>query len=90
MYIYRQESGVFSALALAFELLLQSETAWHTRDFFFLNTGKTVAFLVPAFELLLRSESTWRPRDVGAIVIAPTRELAKQILSVSSTMAQHV
>ena len=54
------------------------------------GSGKTVAFLVPAFELLLRSENRWRPRDVGAIVIAPTRELAMQIMSVASLMAAHI
>ena len=43
------------------------------------TAGKTAAFLVPAFELLIRSDSKWRPRDVGAIVIAPTRELAAQV-----------
>jgi len=54
------------------------------------GSGKTAAFLVPAFELLVRSESQWRPRDVGAIVIAPTRELAMQIMSVASIMATAV
>ena len=54
------------------------------------GSGKTAAFLVPAFELLLRSESTWRPRDVGAIIIAPTRELAMQIMSVATILATEV
>ena len=54
------------------------------------GSGKTAAFLIPAFELLLRAEDPWRPRDVGAIVIAPTRELCMQILSVAAVLAQEV
>ena len=43
------------------------------------GSGKTVAFLVPAFQLLGSSLTDWDPLDVGALVIAPTRELASQV-----------
>lgn len=54
------------------------------------GSGKTAAFLVPAFEMLQRSETRWRPRDVGALVIAPTRELAMQIMGVATVLAAHM
>lgn len=53
------------------------------------GSGKTVAFLIPAFEMILRSEDPWGKHDVGAIIIAPTRELALQILSVAKAFANH-
>ncbi len=68
------------------------------------GSGKTISFLVPAFELPLRAAAAnaaaagggdseaaavW-PRDrVGAIIIAPTRELASQICSVAAVLARH-
>lgn len=42
------------------------------------GSGKTLAFLIPAAELLHRAK--FMPRNgTGAIVIAPTRELALQV-----------
>lgn len=42
------------------------------------GSGKTLAFLIPAVELLHRAK--FMPRNgTGAIVIAPTRELALQV-----------
>jgi ATP-dependent RNA helicase DDX55/SPB4 len=46
------------------------------------GSGKTVAFLVPVFEMLRRRETPLAASQVGAIVIAPTRELARQIFGV--------
>jgi superfamily II DNA/RNA helicase len=46
------------------------------------GSGKTIAFVVPIFEILLRNESSLHSGDVGAMVIAPTRELAAQIFEV--------
>ncbi|EKX42052.1 hypothetical protein GUITHDRAFT_141524 [Guillardia theta CCMP2712] len=51
------------------------------------GSGKTAAFLIPAFELLLRLEEKLKMHEVGALVIAPTRELAMQILSVAKLMS---
>ncbi|KAF8064587.1 has1 [Scenedesmus sp. PABB004] len=46
------------------------------------GSGKTLAFLIPAVELLHRAK--FMPRNgTGAIVIAPTRELALQIYGVA-------
>jgi ATP-dependent RNA helicase DDX10/DBP4 len=45
------------------------------------GSGKTLAFLIPVIELLYRLR--WGPDDgVGAIIIAPLRELALQIFEV--------
>ncbi|CAH3024194.1 unnamed protein product [Porites evermanni] len=43
------------------------------------GSGKTLAFLIPVVEILLRREEKLKKHDVGAIIITPTRELAKQI-----------
>ncbi|TPX31817.1 hypothetical protein SeLEV6574_g08510 [Synchytrium endobioticum] len=46
------------------------------------GSGKTLAFLIPVLEILLRRETWLNRHQVGAIVISPTRELAKQIHTV--------
>ncbi|EKX35020.1 hypothetical protein GUITHDRAFT_118768 [Guillardia theta CCMP2712] len=53
------------------------------------GSGKTVAFLVPAFELLARSSDTLDKTDIGSLIIAPTRELALQIESLSAVFSSH-
>ncbi|KAL6051400.1 ATP-dependent RNA helicase ddx55 [Balamuthia mandrillaris] len=48
------------------------------------GSGKTVAFLVPIFEMLHRREDPLKKHQVGAIILTPTRELAKQISDVAT------
>ncbi|BGP30662.1 ATP-dependent rRNA helicase spb4 [Rhodotorula toruloides] len=48
------------------------------------GSGKTLAFVIPVLEKLLRRGKPLGKREIGAIVIAPTRELAIQIHSVFS------
>jgi superfamily II DNA/RNA helicase len=51
------------------------------------GSGKTLAFLVPVVNRLL----TQRPlakRDARALILAPTRELAKQVFAVTKTLTQ--
>ncbi|KAJ1631281.1 P-loop containing nucleoside triphosphate hydrolase protein [Pavlovales sp. CCMP2436] len=43
------------------------------------GTGKTLAFLIPVVERMVRSRKGSQPGHAGAVVIAPTRELAAQI-----------
>lgn len=43
------------------------------------GSGKTVAFLVPSFARILKKEDR-RPFDLLVTIIAPTRELAEQVL----------
>ena len=61
------------------------------------GSGKTLAFLVPTLAILLRekalgrgpladSDSTYASLAVGAIILAPTRELATQIYTVASSL----
>ncbi|WFD30084.1 RNA helicase [Malassezia sp. CBS 17886] len=52
------------------------------------GSGKTLAFLIPAIEMLHRLK--FKPRNgTGAIVIAPTRELALQIFGVAKELMAH-
>ena len=48
------------------------------------GSGKTLAFLVPIVEILKKKlqSGDLRSHDIGAIVISPTRELARQISTV--------
>ena len=47
------------------------------------GSGKTLAFVLPMVEILARSETTFRKHQVGAVIVSPTRELAKQIYDVA-------
>ena len=49
------------------------------------GSGKTIAFIVPMIEILSRAnrERRFKKHSVGAVVVAPTRELAKQIKDVA-------
>lgn len=73
-------------------IILTEETK--DRDIFIQSqtgSGKTLAFLLPIIQdLLPLSELSWIDRSIGtlAIVIAPTRELAKQISDVLESLLQ--
>jgi superfamily II DNA/RNA helicase len=43
------------------------------------GSGKTLAYLLPALQRLIQRPPNPGPRDIGALVLSPTRELAKQI-----------
>jgi ATP-dependent RNA helicase DDX55/SPB4 len=43
------------------------------------GSGKTLAFLLPILEILKKRKQVWRASEIGALVISPTRELARQI-----------
>jgi len=53
------------------------------------GSGKTLAFVVPAVEMILRRETPLKKHEVGAIIISPTRELAKQIFKVATHFCSH-
>ncbi|ORX66154.1 DEAD-domain-containing protein [Linderina pennispora] len=46
------------------------------------GSGKTLAFVIPILELLLRKKLKLGHSEIGAVIISPTRELAKQIHTV--------
>ena len=43
------------------------------------GSGKTAAFVLPILNAMAKSEMVLQPRMVGALILAPTRELAVQI-----------
>lgn len=55
------------------------------------GSGKTLAFGIPIFEILMRcaKEQKFHAHDIGALVIAPTRELGSQIHDVLSKLSTH-
>ncbi|KAJ3205775.1 ATP-dependent RNA helicase ddx55, partial [Dinochytrium kinnereticum] len=54
------------------------------------GSGKTLAFVIPVIELLLARVSDMRPADVYVVVLAPTRELSKQIHDVFASLLAHL
>lgn len=46
------------------------------------GSGKTLAFLIPLLEILQKHKPPLGPLEVGAIIISPTRELARQTYGV--------
>lgn len=52
------------------------------------GTGKTAAFGLPIITALVREEGRPAPRHVRGLVLAPTRELAKQIQEALQTFAK--
>lgn len=43
------------------------------------GSGKTLAFVLPVVEMMLRkSDAPLRPSQIGALIVSPTRELARQ------------
>ena len=53
------------------------------------GSGKTVAFIVPAYELIARQSVDWTQDMVGAVIVAPTRELAMQIHAVAAPFSKY-
>lgn len=56
------------------------------------GSGKTLAFLVPIVQILKHREESegWKKHQIGAVVIAPTRELALQIKTVLDCLLKYV
>lgn len=54
------------------------------------GSGKTIAYVIPILEKLQRvaPDHVWRKSHVGALVLAPTRELARQIHNVIKIFLQ--
>ncbi len=48
------------------------------------GSGKTLAFVLPMLEILARARKELRRYEVGAVVVSPTRELARQIHEVAT------
>jgi len=52
------------------------------------GSGKTLAFLIPVVELLLARTTCFKRQQVGALILAPTRELAQQTYQVAAGLWQ--
>jgi ATP-dependent RNA helicase DDX55/SPB4 len=48
------------------------------------GSGKTLAYVLSMLEILLQREDPLKANEIGAIIIIPTRELAKQIVTIVS------
>ncbi|KAJ1676845.1 ATP-dependent rRNA helicase spb4, partial [Spiromyces aspiralis] len=46
------------------------------------GSGKTLSYVIPVLEILQRRQEPLQKNSVGAVVVAPTRELAKQVFRV--------
>ena len=53
------------------------------------GTGKTAAFAIPVIDKIQRYKTSKRSYGIKCIVLAPTRELAKQIGAVFKSIADH-
>lgn len=53
------------------------------------GSGKTLAFVIPVVETLQRVDKPLAPSQVGAVLVAPTRELARQTFDVLQHFLGH-
>ncbi|KAK9842057.1 hypothetical protein WJX81_006505 [Elliptochloris bilobata] len=54
------------------------------------GSGKTLAFVIPVVEKLRRLDEPLKKHQVGAIIVSPTRELARQIFGVALPFVRSV
>lgn len=52
------------------------------------GSGKTLAFVLPMVEILARAKRELRRHQIGAVVVSPTRELARQIHEVAAPFVE--
>ncbi|CAG9531343.1 unnamed protein product [Cercopithifilaria johnstoni] len=43
------------------------------------GSGKTLAYILPLFTILMKKKKIWTKNEIGAVIIVPSRELAKQV-----------
>ena len=53
------------------------------------GSGKTIAFVIPVVEILQKMGRALAATEVGAVIISPTRELARQTFEVFQHFIQH-
>ncbi|KAK3600345.1 hypothetical protein CHS0354_020012 [Potamilus streckersoni] len=54
------------------------------------GSGKTLAFVVPMLQILMRRDEPLKKHSIGAVIISPTRELAKQIAEVVEQFLRNI
>jgi len=52
------------------------------------GSGKTLAFLIPVVEMILRRTVMLKSNQIGALILEPTRELARQTFGVCRDLCQ--
>ena len=68
--LFPAQSATFKLVVDGKDLIVKSRT----------GSGKTLAFLLPMEELINRETKKWGPNEsIKAIILEPTRELAKQV-----------
>jgi ATP-dependent RNA helicase DDX52/ROK1 len=53
------------------------------------GSGKTLAFLIPVLSAIIRERGTGEETEVRALIVAPTRELANQIVNEGKKLAEN-
>ncbi|VDK79657.1 unnamed protein product [Litomosoides sigmodontis] len=51
------------------------------------GSGKTLAYILPLFTILWKKKKVWPANEIGAVIIVPSRELAKQVGAVCRLFA---
>uniref|UniRef100_A0A0R3RVR1 Helicase ATP-binding domain-containing protein n=1 Tax=Elaeophora elaphi TaxID=1147741 RepID=A0A0R3RVR1_9BILA len=51
------------------------------------GSGKTLAYILPLFTILWKKKKMWPENEIGAIIIVPSRELAKQVGAICKLFA---
>jgi len=54
------------------------------------GSGKTLAFLIPCVEMILRRTSLLKKNQIGALILEPTRELARQTYNVCCDLCKEL
>ncbi|VDO30249.1 unnamed protein product [Onchocerca flexuosa] len=75
MYIF-QEQAIERLLRFQ-DVIVQAPT----------GSGKTLAYILPVFTILWKKKKIWPENEIGAIIIVPSRELAKQVGAVCKLFA---
>eukprot|EP00941_MAST-03F_sp_MAST-3F-sp1_P006341 g6341.t1 len=54
------------------------------------GSGKTLAFILPTIEILRRRDTALKHHEVGAIIVSPTRELARQSFTIFQKLCSDI
>ena len=54
------------------------------------GSGKTLAFLIPCVEMILRRTTLLKKNQIGALILEPTRELARQTYNVCCDLCKEI
>lgn len=91
--------GILSALHSHFHFQTMTPVQSSTIPLFLQNkdvcvqavtgSGKTLSFLIPIIEMILRRPTLLTHKQIGALIISPTRELARQTYNVAKILCDY-